>query len=201
MASSRKRTAQPFSKGQGARTPSEPLSAALAGKPLNAENPMNANRQLQKGASAGPALSASQRAIQQAARGRAARKLSDALNDRVGGSAPMPRGPAKGSGVKIGGPDPEGGRHVSGSLAADLAVPANQSGTRSGSTRKKQPVQKTYVSKGEINQTGNERSGKDFATFTVDGKPGEYHEYVGADGKKKTVYVAPKRRKGPAKGL
>lgn len=183
MASSRKRTAQPFAKGQGARTPSEPLSAVLAGKPLNAENPMNQNRQLQKGAAQPPAAN---QAIQAAARTRAAGKLSDALNDRVGGSAPMPGKPSPALTPKS-------------SLASDLA--ANQSGTKSGSTRKQPPAQKTYVSKGEINQTGNERGGKDFATFTVDGKPGEFHEYVGADGKKKTVYVAPKRRKGPAKGL
>lgn len=170
MASSRKRTAQPFSKGQGARTPSEPLRAVLAGKPLMGANPQNPNRELQKGVAAD---TPAQAAIRQAARGRAARKLSDALKDRVGGSVPM-AGPPKGI-------------NPGASLAADLTKPANQSGTRSGSTSSKPPAEKTYVSKGEINKTGNERSGQDFATFTVKGKPGEYHEYVDPKTKKRRV--------------
>lgn len=184
MASSRKRTAQPFSKGQGARTPSEPLRAVLAGKPLMGANPQNPNRELQKGAAAD---TPAQAAIRQAARGRAARKLSDALKDRVGGSVPM-AGPPKGI-------------NPGASLAADLTKPANQSGTRSGSTssKPKPPVQKTYVSKGEINQTGNERSGKAFSTFTVKGKDGEYHDY--GDGSAPVFVPKKKKRTGPAKGL
>lgn len=188
MASSRKRTAQPFAKGQGARTPGEPLSAALAGKPALGANPANPDRELQKGAAA---PTSGKQGIRELARRRAAGKLSDALKAKMGGSESMP--------TTNSGPSPF---LTPPSLATDLEKPANQSTSRTGSTRPKQPAQKTYLSKGEINQTGNERAGKDFATFTVKGKAGEYHEYVDpTTGKRSVKYVKPKPKAGPAKGL
>lgn len=72
------------------------------------------------------------------------------------------------------------------------ARPANVSTTRDGSTRPSAPLQKTYVSKGEINQTGNARNGQNYATFTVKGRPGEYHEYIDPKTGKRTVkHVGP----------
>lgn len=210
MASTRKGTAQPFKKG--ARTLSAALSAATKGAGAMA-NPQDPDRELQKnaGGMTKPMSSADQiRLIQ---RQRTAVRLQDALKSRAtGGSAAMP-GPPKGltpgSGGNPGGasaPDPEGGRRV----VNDTSSSAPRSGPKPAKSGRlasalSAPAQKTYVSKGEINQTGNARSGQDFATFTVDGKPGEYHEYVNPDGTKRVVRVGGKKprssRTGPAKGL
>lgn len=203
MATTRRNTAQPFKKGTG-RTPSPSLKAALRGAPLMGSNPAQPGRDLQKSARppvgnvAGGVVTG--RAIQQAGRQRTAKKLTEALQGRVGGSVAMPRKNTAPNPLKGGVADPEGGRQVVND------VPANQSGTQEGSTKPKVKLSaelaaKTYTNTGELNQTGNERSGQSFTEFTVKGRPGkEYHEYIDPVTKKRRV-VAFTRKKGPAKGV